>query len=113
MSKIKKRRRYSGDEKATILRRHLVDKVASLDLCDQYRLSPAMFYRWQKEFFKKGGSVFQNSSSSKTGSEKQIAALEAKLTQKNEVLAELMEEHLNLKINLGCSNRLLGLSFSS
>ena len=45
MSKIKKRRRYSGDEKATILRRHLVDKVASSDLCDQYRLSPAMFYR--------------------------------------------------------------------
>ena len=50
MSKIKKRRHYSGDEKATILRRHLVDKVASPDLYDQYRLSPAMFYRWQKEF---------------------------------------------------------------
>ena len=45
MSKIKKRRCYSGDEKAPILRRHLVDKVAILDLCDQYRLSPAMFYR--------------------------------------------------------------------
>ena len=45
MSKIKKRRHYSGDEKATILRRHLVDKVASSDFCDQYRLSPAMFYR--------------------------------------------------------------------
>ena len=101
MSKRKKRQRYSGDEKATILRRHLVEKVPVSDLCDQHGFSPALFYRWQKEFFSKGGSVFESSPSSNKGSEKRITALEAKLIQKNEVLAELMEEHLNLKKTLG------------
>lgn len=101
MSKVKKRRRYSGDEKVSILRRHLVDRVPVSDLCDEYGLSPAMFYRWQKEFFEKGGSVFQSSPPGNPSAAKHIAALEAKLIQKNAVLAELMEEHLNLKKTLG------------
>jgi transposase len=33
--------------------------------------------------------------------EKQMAKLEGKLAQKNEVLAELMEEHVKLKKSLG------------
>jgi hypothetical protein len=33
--------------------------------------------------------------------DRKIEALEAKLTRKNEVLAELMEEHTQLKKNLG------------
>jgi hypothetical protein len=34
----KARRQFTPDEKATILRRHLVDKVAVSDLCDEYRI---------------------------------------------------------------------------
>ena len=33
--------------------------------------------------------------------EQKVTALEQKLTQKNEVLAELMEEHLAIKKSLG------------
>ncbi len=33
--------------------------------------------------------------------EKKVSKLEQKLTQKNEVLSELMEEHIKLKKNLG------------
>lgn len=101
MSKKENRRRYSGDDKAAILRRHLVEKVPVSDLCEQNGISPAMFYRWQKDLFEKGGSVFQSSPSGNKDAEKRIAALEAKLIQKNEVLAELMEEHLTLKKKLG------------
>ena len=36
-----------------------------------------------------------------TGSFKDIEKLEAKLAQKNEVLAELMQEHVQLKKELG------------
>lgn len=101
MSKIQKRKHYSGDEKVSILRCHLVEKVPVSDLCEHYHVSPAVFYRWQKEFFEKGGSVFQSSPPSNKGSEKRIVILENKLAQKNEVLAELMEEHLKLKKTLG------------
>jgi len=47
------------------------------------------------EFFEKGALAFEK----KVGG--QIARLEKKLTQKNEVLSELMEEHVALKKTLG------------
>ena len=35
MSPRKKRRRFTPEDKATILRRHLADKVPVSDLCDE------------------------------------------------------------------------------
>ena len=43
------RRRFTPEQKATIIRRHLVDKVAVSDLCDEYRIQPSMFYKWQSQ----------------------------------------------------------------
>jgi transposase-like protein len=42
-----KRRKFSPEEKVRILHRHLVEKVALSDLCDEYGLNPTVFYRWQ------------------------------------------------------------------
>ena len=72
------------------------------DLCDKYNVRPNVFYRWQKQFFENGLSAFQRSNGPKSnGLEKKMAVLEQKLTQKNEVLAELMAEHVALKKSLG------------
>jgi transposase-like protein len=98
----KHRRHYTAQEKMSILRRHLLDKVPVSDLCDELGLKPTVFYRWQKTLLEKGASVFESPSTGKRRSEeRKIAALEAKLRQKNEVLAELMEEHVALKKSLG------------
>ena len=98
----KKRKQYSPTEKVSILRRHLVEGVAVSDLCDEYGIHPTMFYKWQKVFFEQGTAAFEPEQSAREKQqEKKIAALEAKLTQKNEVLAELMEEHVLLKKSLG------------
>lgn len=43
------RRTFSPERKATILRRHLGDKVPVSDLCDVYQLAPSLFYLWQKQ----------------------------------------------------------------
>ena len=50
MSK-KKRRSYSANEKAVILRRHLADKVPVSELCEEYKLQPSVFYNWQRQLF--------------------------------------------------------------
>ena len=39
----------TGTEKDAILRRHLIDKVAVSDLCDQHQLQPTIFYAWQSD----------------------------------------------------------------
>ena len=96
------RRRYSGQEKVRILRRHLVDRVAVSDLCDEYGLNPTVFYRWQKEFFENGAAAFEaRRNGRRSKDEEKIARLEAKLAHKDEVIAEIMEDHVKLKKSLG------------
>ncbi len=98
----KERRNISAQDKVAILRRHLVDKVPVSNLCDEHQIQPTQFYLWQKQFFENGTAAF-----SKPGRQKRdvqaerIVALEQKLAKKNEVVAELLEEHVQLKKELG------------
>ena len=101
MTKSKKKY-HTPEQKVAILKKHLVDGVPLSELCDQYGLHPSVFYRWQKAFFEKGHLAFETSTDSSTNKlERKVSNLQQKLTQKNEVLSELMEEHLKLKKNLG------------
>jgi len=98
----KRRKKLGAEEKVAILKKHLVDRVAVSDLCDQHGISPAAFYRWQKQFFENGTAAFKTRSESiEKRQERRIRELEQKLAAKNEVVAELMEAHLKLKKNLG------------
>lgn len=98
----RKRKNYSPKEKVAILKRHLVDKIAVSDLCDEYHLQPTVFYRWQKEFFENGASAFERETLQQKSKENdRVKALEQKLLRKHEVLSELMEEHVKLKKTLG------------
>ena len=47
----KQRKHYTPEEKVAILRRHSVEHEPISKLCDGLGLQPAVFYRWQKEFF--------------------------------------------------------------
>src|SRR5271157_398323 len=90
----KPRRHFQGSDKVAILKRHLVDKVPISDLCDELDLYPNQVHAWLKEFFENGHTAFDNGRKSKAVEDAQqakIQQLEAKLTRKNEVMAELME----------------------
>ena len=98
----KPRKNYTPVEKVAILRRHLIDHVPVSDLCDEHQLSPTLFYIWQKQFFENGPAAFERKGTSSEGHlQRTIAALRDKLQRKNEVVAELMEEHIKLKKELG------------
>ena len=98
----KERKHYTGEEKVSILRRHLLDKVPISDLCEEHGLQPTVFYRWQKEFFENGAAAFQSKRQpNHQGEQQRIEFLERKIQTKDEVLAELMAEHIDLKKSLG------------
>ena len=98
----KPRKNYTPAEKVAILRRHLLDRVPISDLCDEYQLSPTLFYAWQKLFFENGASAFERKIGAAEATHlRTIAALREKLQRKNEVVAELMEEHIQLKKEFG------------
>ena len=99
------RRNYSGPGKMAVLREHLIDKVPVSEVCEKHGLNPTLFYHWQKKLFEEGAVVFdqprRKSNRQKAVEARRIDALEAKVQEKNEVLAELMGEHVALKKTLG------------
>lgn len=100
----KSRRHFAAAEKVAILKRHLLEKVAVSDLCNEMDISPTLFYSWLKTFFENGHAAFDNGRKTKSvedAKDKKIEQLEAKLHRKNEVVAELLEEHTLLKKELG------------
>ena len=100
----KTRRQFTPQQKVAILREHLVEHVPVSDLCDKHKLHPTLFYQWQKAFFENEAAAFKSRrprSRSLSKEEDKIAALEAKLRNKTEVLAEVVEELMRTKKELG------------
>lgn len=96
----KNRRRFTGEEKVSILRRHLVEQVPVSKVCEEAGVQPTQFYQWQKQFFENGAAAFARDRKADPAQER-LTALEAKLRRKDEVLGELMEEYVALKKELG------------
>ena len=100
----KARRHFTAQEKVDTIKRHLLEGTPISDLCDQLGIAPNLFYRWQKELFENAHRAFDNGRKAKAvedAKDQRIERLQAKLLRKNEVLAELMEEHVQLKKALG------------
>lgn len=97
------RRQFSPEQKIQLLREHLLNKVPISTVCEQHEITPTPFYQWQKTFFENGATAFAKNTSSRAASqsEQRIAKLEAKLQRKDEVIAEIMAEHILLKKELG------------
>ena len=108
MSK-RKRRHFRPEQKAAIIRRHLIDKVPVSDLCDEYSLQPSVFYDWQRQAMlhleaalEAGNGHQRRQADTATAKlERENESLKAKLARKDNVIAEISEEHLALKKALG------------
>jgi transposase len=99
------RRYHSADQKVALLRLHLLEHKPVSDICQEHGISVNLFYTWQKLFFENGAAAFDNSGkrrqAEQDAKDRKIAELQDKLTRKNEVLSELLEEHVQLKKELG------------
>src|SRR5262249_32842910 len=99
------RRHFSPEQKVAILRQHFLAKVPVADLCEQHGIAVNLFYHWQKLFCENGHAAFtandKRRKADPTAKDQQIAQLQAKLLRKHEVLSELMEEHVQLRKDLG------------
>ena len=109
MASKKSRRKFTTEQRAAILRRHLVDKLSVSDLCEEYHLQPSVFYTWQRQVFGNlegalvdGRSTRQDHAQGKVKSlEQQLEAKDAVIARKEAVIAEVTEEYLGLKKTLG------------
>ncbi len=102
----KSRRHFTAQQKADIVRRHLSGKEPVSNLAEEFRVQPTQIHTWVKLVLDQAEQAFAKTAKGTAqridhGKDQKIAALEAKLVKKNEVVAELMEEHVQLKKELG------------
>lgn len=100
-------KRLPPKTKLAILKSHLQDGVKVSDLCEKHEISPQNIYTWQNQLFTNGEIIFERKNDRKTGEgaakrhDEKVQALELKLSQKHEVISEMMEEIVKLKKSIG------------
>lgn len=99
----RQRRHYTPERKAELLQRHLVDKVPVSEICNEEKLQPSVFYGWLKTLLANAPIALASprGSSPEKKLQKKVDALEAKVQKKDEVIAEVTEEFVRLKKELG------------
>jgi transposase len=97
----RERRHWSADEKVRLLRRHLIENVHISKICEEASLAPSLFHRWQEQLFQNAALALEGKRPERNQEQERIEKLEKKIRQKDEVLAELMAEHISLKKELG------------
>lgn len=100
----KTRRHFNADQKAQVVRRHLSGKEAISDLADELGVQPSQIHNWVKQVLDQADKAFQRTTGNgrvEEAKDRRIQQLEAKLTTKNEVISELMEENVKAKKEFG------------
>jgi transposase-like protein len=94
-----KRKRFTPEEKAKILREIVEDGKSVSTVAEAYGLHPNNIFTWRKQLFEGAAGIFEIKRQDVTAKAegRKAAELEAKLKQKDEVIAELAEELLALK----------------
>jgi len=96
----KTRRHFSAEQKAQIVRRHLADKEPVSQLAEELQVQPSVIHLWVNQVLEQAQHAFERSPANgrlEHAKDRRIEQLEAKLVQKNEVIAELMEDNVRSK----------------
>jgi transposase-like protein len=97
------RRRHTAEQKAELLRQHVADKKPVSEVCNEAEIQPSLFYTWQRELLAGAPSLFANhrSPSREKDLEEEVSRLMARVARKDQVIAEVTEEYVKLKKELG------------
>ncbi len=99
------RRRFTPEVKSQIVRRHLSGKEPVSKLAEEFQVQPSQIHNWVNQVLVQAEKAFdrsaENGRSERSNDQRRIEFLQAKLVQKNEVIAELMEANVLAKKELG------------
>ena len=111
MTESKKNRSWSSEEKLQIIKSHLVGGKSVSQICEEHELAPSLYYKWQSTLFENGAPTLENKSGRHQQQKRESSELakmrneldktRQKLTDKHEVLSEVMSEYIQLKKTLG------------
>jgi transposase len=94
------RRHFTPRQKAEVVRRHVVGKEPVSKLAEELGVQPSQIHGWVNQVLAQAEAAFRRTGKPRRDEQRKdekLARLEAKLVQKNEVIAELMEENVRAK----------------
>lgn len=99
---MQKKKRYTAEEKMMILREHLEKHIPISDLADKYGIHPNAIYGWRKQVIENAPTNLSKVETKRTERKhldmtRKIAELEALLAKRETLIAELVEDNINLK----------------
>jgi transposase-like protein len=95
---MNQRKHVSPEQKVMILRELLENQVSLSDLSEKYGVHPNVLHRWKKELFEGAVDIFSRKHRKESAKEtRQLERLAAKLKQKDELIAELVQDNIELK----------------
>lgn len=97
------RRYFSPEFKVAVIREHLIDGVPVSEVCEKHNIKPNQYFTWQKKFFERGAAAFQSKKNTRqqNAHKRKINHLKKKLSEKDEIIAEVAEAFVTLKKDLG------------
>ena len=102
----KSRRKFTAEQKAAIVRRHLKGKEPITAIAEELSIQPTQIHQWVATALEHVELAFEKTDKKEKRraevkavelKEQQIQRLQEKLVHKNEVIAELMEENVKAK----------------
>lgn len=98
---MSERKRYNAEKKVAVLMELLKKGKKVSDIAEEFSVHPNMIMKWEKQLFEGAVDTFSITRKDTTdkAQSRKIKELEAQLTQKDSVIAELATENLGLKKN--------------
>ena len=97
MTRRKKRRRWSAEDKLRIVLAGLEPDVEVSELCRREGINPTQYYGWKKTLLSSAARVFDDRAQKSSRKEER---LEGELSRCKDVIAEITAENLDLKKTL-------------
>jgi len=97
---MRKRRRYTPEKKTLIVRELLENNVQISELAEKYEIHINDIYNWKKKLFEGAKDIFEPKNlnrKQKTAEQRKISKLESKLKDRDEAIAMLLKENIEIK----------------
>lgn len=97
MSKKRAKRAYTVGEKLRILEEARQPNTVVSEVLRRHQVDAATFYRWERQAKEGMKDALEGRKRDAKGQEREIERLRAELAKKSRIIAEVVEENLDLK----------------
>lgn len=98
---MRERKHYSPEQKVIIVRELLENNVSISQIAEKYQVHVNDIYNWKKRLFEGAKDIFQPKPVSNqkqiSAEQKKIEKLESKLKDRDEAIAMLLKENIDIK----------------